>query len=519
MKLSKVHTSVKAEGSGIVSDSVNATRLAWFFTALLFVIILLAYRDQVSLVLQSWETMPSHAHGYVVLLVVAYLVWEKRGALAGVSQAPSKGGMAALVLSSLAALAGQLVSAAVVVQFSVVLMLQSAVWAVMGDRYFRILFGPLNFLFFAIPFGHDVLPTLMDWTANATVIGLRASGVPVFQDGRFFIIPSGSWSVIEACAGVRYLLTSFFVGTIFAYITYTSWYKRLIFVIWMLLLSLFANWLRAYVIVMAAHLSNNQWGLGLSHLAFGWVIFAVVVLVSFAVGVRWRDANIPVERVSAGTAAPIGVTIGGAMFAAALVLGFSQAANHLLNQLPRTELVLDLADSLNGLEQVQPALPMVVPKFMDASAIHAATYRFEGSEIGLTVGYYRNQRQGAELINVNNMIDSTHTWAWKRSQRLASMGEGIPKLRVEHYSRPGANAVVATVYWIGGYTTVSESVSKLYQGINLLIGKGDDAAMLVITSTAESSDEAAATAVEAFVRDRLRRVLKDLDAVQAGSER
>ena len=36
--------------------------------------------------------------------------------------------------------------------------------------------------------------------------------MPVFQEGRNFVIPSGRWSVVEACGGIRYLLTSVFIG-------------------------------------------------------------------------------------------------------------------------------------------------------------------------------------------------------------------------------------------------------------------------------------------------------------------
>lgn len=494
--------------------SVPRRLMAWGLTGVLWLGILLAYHEQVALVLQSWETMPSHAHGYVVLVVVTYFVWGKRHALASLPQVPSGMGLAALAVAAIAALAGQLVSAASVVQFAVVFMLQAAAWAVMGNRIFRVLFGPLCFLFFAIPFGHDILPTLMDWTADATVMGLRASGVPVFQENRFFIIPSGSWSVIEACSGVRYLLTSFFVGSIFAYVTYSRWYKRLVFVLWMLLLSLFANWLRAYVIVMAAHLSNNEWGLGLSHLAFGWVIFAIVVVVSFAVGSRWHDVPPARQEKPSGIASPVGRTVGSAIAAALLILGVAQTAGHVLNKPARPAPALDLATVLGDLEKVQHARPMIVPKFIEPSALYAANYRFGEGEVGVTVAYYRNQKQGAELINYNNVLEPSQKWTWNRSQHTEATASGVPGLRVENYVQREMKAVVATVYWVGGYTTTSQSASKLYQAINLLRGKGDDAAMLVITATEQQSPEAAMELVKAFVREKLPRILKYLDFIQ-----
>ncbi len=498
------------------STALNDRRLAWLLTALVWVCLLIAYRNQVALIVEAWETLPSHAHGYVVLVVVAFLAWGKRAELVGVPLAPSRTGFCAFLLSCAAGFAGEMVSAGVVVQFALVFMLQTAVWTVMGTAAFRVLFGPLCFLLFAIPFGHDVLPTLMDWTANATVLGLRASGVPVFQQDRLFIIPSGSWSVVEACSGIRYLLTSFFVGSIFAYITYTRWHKRLIFIVWMLLLSLLANWMRAYVIVMAAHLSNNQWGLGLSHLTFGWIIFAVTILISFWVGVRWQDTQKTIEVRPLASAARARVTLVAALLTAVVGAGSALAASRLLNLPDQPLPVLDFSNSLAGLEKVQPALPMITPRFVGASAIHEATYRFENGQVGLTVAYYRNQRQGAELANVHNLIEPTRGWTWGKSRRLASFGEGIPKMRSEHYVKGNAHAVAASVYWVGGWTTTSDIVSKIYQAINLVTGKGDDGAMLVITATTLESDAAADTLVQSFVRNRVPGLLEDLRRIQAG---
>jgi len=500
----------------VPSVTLNDRRLAWSLTALVWLSVLIAYRHQVALIVEAWETLPSHAHGYVVLAVVAVLVWGKRTALAGVSLKPSGTGFAAFVVSCAAGFTGEMVSAGVVVQFALVFMLQAAVWTVMGARAFRVLFGPLSFLLFAIPFGHDALPTLMDWTANATVLGLRSSGVPVFQQDRMFIIPSGSWSVVEACSGIRYLLTSFFVGSIFAYITYTRWYKRVVFVAGMLFLSLLANWMRAYVIVMAAHLSDNQWGLGLSHLTFGWVIFAVIVLISFWFGMRWQDPQKVIEVEPRALAMPRRTTIVVALLTTAVAAGSALAASYLLNLPPRPVPVLNLANSLAGLEKIQPEFPVIAPRFVGASTIHEATYRFEDGEIGLTVAYYRNQRQGAELANVNNLIEPTRAWTWKKSRKLASIGEGIPAMRSEHYSKGTANAAVASVYWVGGWTTTSDVASKVYQAINLITSKGDDGAMIVVAATTPGSADVAESLVQSFVRDRLPGLLADLRDIQAG---
>ncbi len=122
----------------------------------------------------------------------------------------------------------------------------------LGIEVARTILFPLLFLFFAVPFGEFMLPTMMEWTADFTVAALRFSGMPVFREGQHFVIPSGNWSVIDECSGVRYVIASFMVGSLFAYLNYRSYTKRVVFMVVALALPMLANWLRAYMIVMLA---------------------------------------------------------------------------------------------------------------------------------------------------------------------------------------------------------------------------------------------------------------------------
>ena len=128
-------------------------------------------------------------------------------------------------------------------------------------------------------------------TADFTVAALRASGIPVYREGLQFVIPSGSWSVVEACSGIRYLMASFMVGSLFAYLNYRSWRRRLAFVAVSLVVPIVANWLRAYMIVMLGHLSGNTLAVGVDHLIYGWVFFGIVIMAMFMVGARWSEPD------------------------------------------------------------------------------------------------------------------------------------------------------------------------------------------------------------------------------------
>ena len=91
-------------------------------------------------------------------------------------------------------------------------MVPCVVAALFGWRWVRALAFPLAFLFFAVPFGEFLVPTLIEWTADFTVAALAASGIPVYREANNFVIPSGRWSVVEACSGIRYLIASVMLG-------------------------------------------------------------------------------------------------------------------------------------------------------------------------------------------------------------------------------------------------------------------------------------------------------------------
>lgn len=486
--------------------------LAWLALFATWITVLFAFRENVLLVVESWEKLPSHAHGYVVLLVVAYFFWKKLPFIDAVPFSPSLVGITAFLLVALAALVGELVSAAVVVQFSTVFLIIAAVWAIMGYRAFRTLVGPLSFLLFAIPFGHDALPTLMDWTADATVAALRLSGIPVFQQDRHFIIPSGSWAVVEACAGIRYMFTAFFIGTIYAYITYQSWVKRIVFVSAMLGLSLFANWLRAYTIVLVAHLTNNEWGLGLSHLTLGWIIFGVVVFIAFWIGNYWQEHCLipPTEKSAAAT--PKLQTALTASLIASLALAFPQITYTLANNAGNHAgaPILNFEGSLHGLEKAEARHALIVPLYFGATATHQRTYRLGDADVLLEVAYYRNQSQGKELINVNNQLEPSKTWNWTGHRYFEIPGIPIAKLHAEKYSQPNTVALATTIYWVGGMSTQSAMQSKLLQAFNLLIGRGDDGAAIIVTASAANESEAQ-QALQTFIQQHFNGLLRDLD--------
>ena len=276
---------------GPVASVWRAPLLA--FIALLAVVLGLCYATAEAMV-QIWLRSETFTHAFVVPPIVLWLVWRQRDALRLMTPRPCVWALLPLAGAAAAWLLGNLVWANSVSQLAFTAMLVLAVPVVLGVQVTRALAFPLAFLFFAVPVGEFLTPVMMQWTADFTVMALRASGIPVYREGLQFVIPSGNWSVVEACSGIRYLMASFMVGSLFAYLNYVSTKRRLAFVAVSLAVPILANWLRAYLIVMLGHLSDNKIATGVDHLVYGWVFFGIVILAMFFIGARWAEPPLAV---------------------------------------------------------------------------------------------------------------------------------------------------------------------------------------------------------------------------------
>ena len=197
------------------------SQLQRLLPGVLVVAVLLAlFHETAAAMVGIWMRSETFAHAFLVPPISLWLIWRRRAELAQHVPRTEPWLLLPMALACLLWLLAELADVNAATQFSLVLLIVLSVPAVFGFAVAREITFPLLFLFFAVPMGEFMVPRMMEWTADFTVFAVAASGVPVYREGLQFIIPTGSWSVVEACSGVRYLIASFMVGTLFAYLTY-----------------------------------------------------------------------------------------------------------------------------------------------------------------------------------------------------------------------------------------------------------------------------------------------------------
>jgi exosortase A len=410
-------------------------------------------------------------------------------------------------------LLGESASVLGVSQFAVTLMIPAIAWAAFGTRLLRALAFPFLFLMFAVPFGEIFIPSMINWTADFTILALQLSGVPVYREGNNFIIPSGMWSVVQACSGIRYLIASVVAGVLYAFLTYRSTKRRVIFIAASFAIPIIANWLRAYMIVMLAHLSDNRIATGVDHLIYGWVFFGIVMLPLFWFGAHWREDDPPAR--ARGSTGPVAIAprpSNAVIAALALALGAGLAwalAPRALDAGDAHALRLAPVEARNGWEAVSGRGIRWTPKYSGWRDIRNDQFAKGGTPVGVFVGYYASQDQGNELItSINSLVEFEDKapvfLEVSRGTHVARAGDDPLHVRTSLLtgSRRG-NMLVWHWYWVDGQWTTSPYVAKALLARSNLLGRGDDSAVVVVYTPTDGVGDGAQRTLEAFVTDML----------------
>jgi exosortase A len=509
--------------------------------ALLLGTTLWLYRATGQGMVSLWLASDTYAHGFVVPIISLWLVWRLRGVLADMVPQTSWAAVGLAVVVVLGWSAGDLVAVNSVTQLALVTLLILWVVALLGWRVSRVIAFPLAFLYFAVPIGDFLLPQMMEWTADFTVLALRASGIPVYREGLQFIIPSGSWSVVEACSGIRYLIASLTVGCLFAYLSFNGWRKRLIFVGFALLVPLVANWMRAYMIVMIGHLSGNELATGVDHLVYGWVFFGLVILVMLMIGARFADApvgpvvRLPAAQRGAGMSRPSGSNQRLLVALTCLVVALiPQGAERWLALGNKTAPVIWSPVTAQAPWQRVDEQPAIwKPAFQFASAELPQNFVApDASRVGTHLSYYRQQDYQRKLVTSSNVLVTSKDPVWaqlSQGSASASLPTGDLVVSSAVLSEDRVNLLgsrerllVWRFYWVDDTFTSSDLQAKLRGAWGQVAGRGDDGAIVTLYTRIDSSaqgasaEQAAKERLGGFLRTHSVALRQALEATRAG---
>jgi len=497
--------------------------LALLFAAALATVLIM-YRESFQSIADKWLGHSSYSHGLLVVPISLWLVWSRRAHIAAVPWRAEWLGVPLMLAIGAAWFLARATGVLVIEQYAAMSMVPALVFAVLGRQVAGAIAFPLLFLMLSVPVGSGFMPWLMRNTVDFAVAALQLTGVPVVRDGMMLSIPGGDFEVARACSGLNYLLTGVTLGALFAYLSYTSLRKRLLFIAASVVVPIVLNGLRAYLIILIAHLTDMRWGIGPEHVTFGRALFLVTVFAMFWIGRRWRDPPPAVPAPALKPDAEAGATRRVAPAAIASILAVA---------LPPLYLGASLAHARSDaqLQASRIALPPAIdgwqgprgegvawrPEYQGALAERRAAFDHAEGLVDVFVAVYGlGLSGGAEMIAFGNRLTPREKES-VLDQRDLSVALDGGTLEVREFIVPGEHGrVVWRWYRVGNRSYVSDWQVKTAEALAFLSGGDASDRVLMLSSPSKPNVASARARLQAFAAAHARCVLGgfELDACQ-----
>ena len=477
--------------------SITLLGLAWLG-------LLIAFASDWLAMCGQWWNSSTYNHILLVPAIIAWLVWQRREALAALQPTPWTWGLAALAGTVLLWVLGAFAGFDLLRQAGAVAMLPASALLLLGPRLFAALLFPFVYMAFLVPFGDELVAPLQTITAKMTVVLVHLSQIPATINGVFIDTPAGLFEVAEACSGVKFLIAMVALGVLIGNVCFKSWRRRIAFLALSLVVPIVANGIRAWGTIYAAQYVGVERAGGIDHLFYGWVFFALVI--AAVLGLSWRffdrgidDPFVDLPRLQASPvllraerstlAWPLALLGVGALALGGIA--WAGAADRLAAPMPRQVFLPDVS----GWTPVvyQPQAPWQ-PRAQGADHRLLGRYRDgSGNEVDVFYALYANQGEGREAGGFGQgALTPESGWSW------TSNGPDLRSARSDRLTYLGRIERVAfTWYRSGAMLTGSNAQLKLANIADRLALRPRPTALLILSSEQRPGHDAVAE-VRAF---------------------
>lgn len=504
-----------------VSSNINPKEI-WKPLIVVAAALAFLYATVLSKLGADWWTDENYSHGLLVPFVIAYIIWTEFDSLKNAAKNSSfRLGGAVVTLALAMLLAGTLGAELFVQRISLILMLAGIVIYFWGAKLLKMLAVPFLLLLFAVPipqiiFNKIAFP-LQLWASQLAVWGIRLFEVPSVRKGNVIeILPQGATQivaleVVEACSGIRSLMTLATLGLVLWYFTREKtrydWIRGAILVSSAIPIAILTNAARVTSTGVFTYYYGKQAADGFTHEFSGWLVYVVALIILLAVNLvlkkifpKAADNNYESEvanHESRITNFRIYALVGVLVFGGLFINCFESRGEAEISRQPLASMPVVLGDwrqkggDTRFSEQTESVLrtsDYVMRDYTNASGKTANVY----------VGYYASQRTGATYHSPQNCLPGAG-WEMKQPELVEITTPSGKKITVNRYIIENGKYREVMIYWYQGRgrAVASEYTDKIHTVLDSVLRRRSDGAMVrVMTSVGGNEEQSLKYAVD-----------------------
>lgn len=258
-----------------VARPVPWLQLAWF-TALL----ILCYAPVLYRLVMQWNNDEDMGHGFFVPVVAGWIAWQKRDELLDGGTRAEPLGLLLLVWGAFQLYIGTLGAELFLSRTAFIESIVGAVLFMGGWHALRVLAFPLFLLVFMVPIPtviyNQITFPLQLFASQVAAYTLELIGIPVLRDGNVLELASQKLSVVEACSGIRSLLSLSFLSLVYGWFFDSKPWMKWVLLACTIPIAIAANAFRVTITGILSEI-NPEYAHGTAHTASGWIIFMIAL--------------------------------------------------------------------------------------------------------------------------------------------------------------------------------------------------------------------------------------------------
>jgi exosortase len=263
-------------------SSEKAPPSRWFAALSLSALVVIMYASVLASLARQWRNDPNYGHGFLVPLFAGYVLWSKRDQWHTLSFRPSNFGFAIMLFAIGLRVLGMLGAELFLARVSLVILISGIVLFLAGSQALRWMAFSLGYLLFMIPLPaivyYQLTFPLQLLASRLGASGLVALGIHTVREGNLLFLPNCTLNVVEACSGIRSMLSLLAAVVAFAYLAEPSKWKRGVLVIASIPIAIATNGLRLVATGVLSYLFRPTVDSGVVHLALGLGFFVLAFL-------------------------------------------------------------------------------------------------------------------------------------------------------------------------------------------------------------------------------------------------
>ena len=280
-----------------VPQALPFASIAWFGLLLIAL-----FAGTVYDMVREWFVTEEMGHGLFAPLIAGYIIWQNRTELLRTKLNPAWAGLLLVVAGFLSMIVGVRGADFFIARMGFWIALVGSVWTLGGTNLLRAVWFPLFILLFMIRiplfiYTQITFPLQLLASRVAETL-LTLIGIPVLRDGNILELPSQKLSVVEACSGIRSLMSLSMLSLVYGSLFDSKPWMRWVLLALAAPIAIAANALRVTLTGVMSEV-NTQMASGIYHSVEGFVMWGVaiaaLVLAHTAVNAcyRWWTARHP----------------------------------------------------------------------------------------------------------------------------------------------------------------------------------------------------------------------------------